>query len=185
MKPGTVSVICAVALCFIDMLTAKAQYKLLNVNDFQGSPQRNGHVAYTNCTIDFSYQPTSMGRFYQLAFNIRVVMNKDRSWIDRSRITSNEMMADILKHEQGHYALAYMMQQEMLRVFNNTRYGSNYEQQVNTIFAAIKSKYQQLNNDYDEDTNHSIDRKQQVAWDLYFRQQLGQYNRIAMVQETR
>ncbi|MCJ8208235.1 DUF922 domain-containing Zn-dependent protease [Mucilaginibacter sp. RS28] len=179
MNPRKVRVICAVALC-LGIFSAKAQYHLLNTSDFQGRPDCSGNVAYTNCTIDFSYQPTPANGFYHLDFRIKVVVNKDRSWIDKSRITSGQMLDEILKHEQGHYTLAFLMQQEMLRVFANTRFGSNYEQQVNTIFGALKNKYHQLNNDYDEDTNHSIDRKQQNSWDLYFRQQIGQYTRVAM-----
>jgi hypothetical protein len=185
MYPKTVRVICVIAFCVIGMCSAKAQFRQLNINDFQGQPQKGNNIAYTNCSLDFSYQPVMVRGYYQLTFNIHVVMNKNRSWLDRNRITSSDMLTEVLKHEQGHYNLAFLMQQEMLRVFGNTRFGSNYEQQVNTIFSRIKNKYQQLNNDYDEDTNHMQDRKQQNSWDLFFNQQLGQYSNLAMNREGR
>jgi hypothetical protein len=186
MLPGTVRAICVIFLC-LGFSAAKAQYKQLNINDFQGRPEpANGHVAYTNCTIDFTYQPVpSSNNYYRINFNVNVVMNKDRSWIDRSKITSEANLAEILKHEQGHYALAYLMQQELLRVLNNNRYGYNYEQQVKRIFNSVTNKYKQLNLDYDEDTHNSTDRQQQHSWDLFFRQQLGQYDTYAMARQSR
>jgi hypothetical protein len=44
------------------------------------------------------------------------------------------MVAEVLKHEQGHYMFAYLMQQEMLRTLNGMRFSSNYERQVSAVF---------------------------------------------------
>jgi hypothetical protein len=174
--------ICVVASSFIGVRSVKAQsYHQLNANDFQGTPERStGNIAYTNCIVDFSYQPIISRGTYHLNFFIKMKMVKDRSWIDRSRVNSPDMMAEVLKHEQGHYIFAYLMQQEMLRTFNSMRFGNNYEQQVNTVFAAIKKKYSQLNTDYDEDTSHMQNRKQQESWNLYFKSMLGQNNNMAV-----
>ncbi len=35
--------------------------------------------------------------------------------MDKRKVTSPEMLAEILKHEQGHYIIAYMEQQELIR----------------------------------------------------------------------
>jgi hypothetical protein len=174
--------ICVVASSFIGVCSVKAQsYHQLNAADFQGTPERStGNIAYTNCMVDFSYQPIISRGAYHLNFFIKMKMVKDRSWIDRSRVNSPDMMAEVLKHEQGHYIFAYLMQQEMLRTFNGMRFGSNYEQQVNTVFAAIKKKYSQLNTDYDEDTSHMQNRKQQESWNLYFKSVLGQNNNMSV-----
>ncbi|WDF55062.1 DUF922 domain-containing protein [Mucilaginibacter sp. KACC 22063] len=184
MSPKVVRGICAIAFCFIGMCAVNAQaYHQLHTSDFQAKPRAGNEIAYTNCTVDFSYQPVYNRGNYQLTFNVNLRMNKDQSWLDRSRIISEAMLADVLQHEQGHYNLAYMMQQEMISVFNRTRFGSNYEQQVHNIFAAIKKKYTQLNLDYDEDTAHMQDRKQQNSWNAYFQQQLGQNSRMAALEE--
>lgn len=171
--------ICVVASSFIGVRPVKAQsYHQLNINDFQGSPQRStGNIAYTNCMVDFSYQPVYTRGYYHLTFYIKMKMNKDRSWIDRAKVNSPDMVAEVLKHEQGHYIFAYLMQQELQRTLNNMRFSSNYDQEVSTVFNGIKKKYSQLNLDYDDDTNHMLNRKQQYSWDLYFKTQLGnQYN---------
>ncbi|NCD68624.1 DUF922 domain-containing protein [Mucilaginibacter agri] len=185
MSPRYVSVICAIAFIFTGVRAVKAQtYHQLNINDFQGAPQRStGNLAYTNCMLDFSYQPVYTRGYYHLTFYINMKMDKDHSWLDKSRITSNDMLTEVLKHEQGHYIFAYLMQQELARILGGMRFGSNYEQQVSTVFTGIKKKYRQLNDDYDEDTSHMQNRKQQNAWDLYFKSQLGQYSNTAMVAE--
>lgn len=185
MSPRYLCAICAIAFIIGGVLVSKAQtYHQLNINDFQGVPQPNtGNIAYTNCLVNFNYQPIYSGGSYHLTFNVNMKMNKDRSWIDRSLITSNDVLAEVLKHEQGHYIFAFLMQQELARAFNSTRFNSNYQQQVNTIYANIVKKYGQLNRDYDDDTSHMQNRKQQQAWDLYFKSQLGQYSNAAMVAE--
>jgi hypothetical protein len=46
-------------------------------------------------------------------------MNNYKSWMDKARITSAaESLAEILKHEQGHYNIAYLEQQEVIRSMN-------------------------------------------------------------------
>jgi predicted secreted Zn-dependent protease len=99
-------------------------------------------------------------------------MNRDRSWIDRSRITSKELLTEILKHEQGHYNIAYLEQQEVIRTMTRTRFTSNYRQEAMDIFNSIDAKYKQLNIDYDEDTRHMQNRQQQRSWDIYFNKRL-------------
>jgi predicted secreted Zn-dependent protease len=161
-------------LCF-GLNAASAQpHRTLTINDFQGAPRANGRsvIAYTNCTIDFKYQASREDGDYRLHFNVRMFMNNYKSWIDRSRITSTEQLAEILKHEQGHYTIAYLEQQEVLRAVEHTRFTANYDAEAMAIFNRIDAKYKQLNQDYDEDTQHMINRQQQHSWDIYFAKRL-------------
>jgi hypothetical protein len=166
LRAGTVSMLLLLAS---SMLFAQP-FRQLVAGDFQGYPRVNnrGVVAYTNCTIDFRFQASRGDGEYRLHFNVRLSMNSDRSWIDRSRITSAQSLAEILKHEQGHYNIAYMEQQEVLREVNRTRFSANYQNEAMAIFNRIDAKYKQLNIDYDEDTEHSTNKQQQHSWDIYF-----------------
>ncbi len=167
-------VICSIVLYTGCYQAASAQpYRQLTADDFEGAPRSHtGVIAYTNCTIDFRYEAYRKNGYYSLDFNIRLIMNKDRSWMDMSRITSPEMLAEILKHEQGHYIIAYLEQQELLREVGKTRFGSDYQYRAQEIFDRIDAKYKQLNLDYDEDTGHMTNRVQQNSWDAYFRKRL-------------
>jgi len=110
-------VICVIILCVAYQRIACAQaYRQLTADDFEGAPRsHSGVIAYTNCTIDFRYQASRKNGYYQLNFNIRLMINRDRSWMDKERINSSAMLDEILKHEQGHYIIAYLEQQELLR----------------------------------------------------------------------
>jgi hypothetical protein len=167
-------VICATVLLVWCYQAASAQpYHLLTVDDFEGAPRSNtGVIAYTHCTIDFRYEAYRKNGYYQLNFNIRLLMNRDRSWMDKDRITSAGMLAEVLKHEQGHYIIAYLEQQELLREVGKTRFEADYQYRAQQIFDRIDAKYKQLNKDYDEDTGHMTNRVQQNSWDAYFQKRL-------------
>ena len=146
----------------------------LTADDFQGAPRpESGAIAYTDCYIYFNYVPHYRKNFYVLDFQVELKLNNDKSWIDKQRITSRQMMQEILKHEQGHYNIAYMEQQEVLRAVSKVVFHEDYLEVAKNIFHTINTKYQQLNLDYDEDTNHSLNRVQQHSWDLYFAKRLA------------
>jgi hypothetical protein len=176
MKTGFVRTAFAVILFLISLPIAQAQqqpYRQLTVADFQGIPGHNTTtIAITYCYIDLKYDVHARNGYYQLTFYVTLEMNKEQSWMDRSRITSPEMLSYILKHEQGHYTISYFEQQELLREFSRTRFGANYETAVKEIFDRINAKYLQLNTDYDEDTDHSQNHIQQASWDKYFHSRL-------------
>jgi hypothetical protein len=150
-------------------------YRKLTADDFLGVPQNAGtnNIAYTNCSITYTYKAHREGDYYSLDFNILLAMNHYRSWIDRRQVNTRESMAEILKHEQGHYNLAYMEQQELLRTVSHTIFRENYRRVADAIFDRIDAKYKQLNADYDADTDNSMNRTQQHSWDVYFDRALG------------
>ncbi|MBS1529614.1 MAG: DUF922 domain-containing protein [Bacteroidetes bacterium] len=154
---------------------AKAQpYRQLSAGDFAGEPQRGGlTVASTACFIDLKYDVHARNGHYQLNFYVNLLVDRERSWIDRERVNTSDMLAEILKHEQGHYNINYLEQQELLHVLEGGQYTDNYKEEVSAIFDRIHIKYDQLNKDYDDDTENSRNRKQQASWDKYFQRRLG------------
>lgn len=175
MKVRWIKCIGVIALFLLTISAASAQqFHQLTVSDFGGTPRANarGVVAYTNCTIDFKYQASRQNGGYILNAFVRLILNTQKSWLDRSQISSGQLLAEVLKHEQGHYTIAYLEQQEVLREIGKTRFSRNYQYEAMAIFNRIDVKYKQLNADYDEDTQHMTDRMQQHSWDAYFEKQL-------------
>ncbi len=174
MKLSLLRLMCVIAmgLCFTKV--AAQPYRVLTVDDFRGTPRTNNGevVAYTNCSIDYRYEAHRAKNYYQLNFIINLEMNHEKSWVDRQHITSPQMLAEILKHEQGHYIIAFMEQQELLRAVSKTVFYADYQAQAADIFNRIDAKYKQLNLDYDADTQHMTNRQQQQSWDAYFKKRL-------------
>lgn len=175
MKFGLVRFIGSTALWLFAAVACTQPYHTLTINDFQGTPHRNsrGVIAYTNCTINFHYEAHREKDRYRLDFNIRLILNNNKSWMDKRRVTSAEMLAEILKHEQGHYTIAFMEQQELLREVSRTVFDADYQYAAANIFNRIDAKFKQLNADYDEDTGHMVNRQQQQSWDAYFVKQMA------------
>ena len=172
-----VGVICAalwVTCASSTALQPSSTYHQLSADEFEGKPgNMAGMVAYTSCYIDFNYRATNDKRNnFNLTFDIRLLFNRYRSWIDRKRILSGNHLAEILNHEQGHYTIAYMEQQELIRTVSKTRFTANYQAEARTIFNRIDAKYQQLTDNYDTDTRNSLDKTQQRSWDEYFKKRL-------------
>jgi hypothetical protein len=170
--------VCIIALYLQIPFSALAQpYKQLTVNDFANAQPNIGYIAHTSCMINFNYNVVNRtGGAYHLNFDIRVSINAAKTWMNKSKVMMGGMLDEVLRHEQGHYNMAYLEQQELYRTFNLTRFTINYQQQVRQIFDRIDAKYRQLNADYDEDTSHMINRKQQSAWNNWFTRELALYN---------
>ncbi|TSD64499.1 DUF922 domain-containing protein [Inquilinus sp. KBS0705] len=173
LKSFRFSFLLAVVLFIANMTTAQP-FRQLTAADFMGTPKANnrGVIAYTNCTLDFSYQANHSKNDYLLHFKVTLQLNNYKSWMDKARITSAEQLAEILKHEQGHYNIAYLEQQEVIRTMERTRFTANYRAEAMDLFNRIDAKYKQLNIDYDEDTQHSVNKQQQHSWDIYFAKRL-------------
>lgn len=183
MKLRYVRLMFAAMLCLFSVYAAFAQpYRQLTPYDFTGVvPQGSGfYVAHTSCNVTMRYNVEKYRNNYQLTFNIQLLLNRDRSWINRQMITNADMMDEVLRHEQGHYQIAYLMQQEMIRTLNQYRYTGDYQRQTNAIFQRIDDKYRQMNIDYDNDTQHMQNRKQQAAWVTYLDREIALVSNLAM-----
>lgn len=167
----------AIALMIIVRNEAMAQgYHQLTPSDFRGAPRPRvtGHVAYTNCTIDFKYRAyRDNDGSYRLYATVQLLLNSDRSWLDTRNIISKLMMDEVLNHEQGHYITAYMEQQELLRQINRTPFTANYKTEAMQLFNTVDAKYKELNQNYETDTQHMQNRAQQRSWDDYFKKRLN------------
>jgi len=168
--------ICVAALCLFFTVADAQPYRKLTIDDYRGVPytENGASIAYTNCSIEYSFAVAKREKgYYILNFNIRLTMDNHKSWMDKNRVNAVNMLAEVLKHEQGHYNLAYLEQQELLRTVSKTVFYGDYQNAANNIFYRIDAKYQKLNLAYDEETQHMTNVGQQHSWDLYFKNQLG------------
>jgi hypothetical protein len=173
----------ALMLCLLGCGVLKAQpYRQLTANDFTAPvpPGSGFYIAHTSCNVTMNYDVQSHRSNYRLVFDVKLSLNRERSWLNRQVVNTPEMLAEVLRHEQGHYQIAYLMQQEMIRELNRFHYTGDYQRQANAIFKRIDDKYRILNEDYDSDTQHMQNRKQQLAWVNYLNRQLSQFNSYAM-----
>jgi hypothetical protein len=182
MKLRYLKAICAAILLFTTSVALAQPYRQLTPNDFTGDvPQNSGfYIAHTSCNVTMNYQIQKYRSNYQLTFNIRLMLNRDRSWINRKVINTPETMSEVLRHEQGHYQIAYLMQQEMISALNQYHYTGDYQRQTDAIFKRIDDKYREMNSAYEQDTQHMQNRKQQAEWVNFLNREVAQASSLAM-----
>lgn len=175
MAPAIAFVVLVLQILMSNKAMAQGYHQLTS-SDFQGSPKPRmmGNIAYTNCTIDFKYSPyRDKDGSYRLYATVQLILNRERCWLDFNKVTSKQMLDEVINHEQGHYIIAYMQQQEILRQVNRTRFTANYRAEATNLFNTIDAKYSQLNKDYEADTRNMQNRQQQQSWDVFFQKRLS------------
>ncbi|MBS1525503.1 MAG: hypothetical protein JST19_07630 [Bacteroidetes bacterium] len=177
MKPAIVKTLSAVLFVAFGPGMVKAQsYHHLIVSDYLDKPQSTGNmIAYTSCFVDLHTAVSRVGEQYRFTFVTEVTLNKERSWIDLSRMTSSKMLAEVLDHEQGHYNIAWLERRELQAVLDRAHFDGNYKAEVSAIFDHVHAKYAQLTLDYDDDTHFSLNEAQQRSWDKYFQREFTRY----------
>ncbi len=172
-------------LLFAGRLVAQPWHQL-TMNDFQGMPPgaNPAYVAYTNCQIHYSYDTRLRNGVYYLTFDVGMAMDHAKSWMNKVHVMEAGMLNEVLQHEQGHYNMAYLEQQELIQAFNQQHYGPDFRSQVSAIFTAIDRKYRSLNESYEQDSMHMLNREKQAEWNAWFRQQVDNYRNYAYENPT-
>ncbi len=152
----------------------KAQsYHRLAARDFNGTPPAaHGDIAYTNCHVDFTYQVIHHNNNYDITFDVELNMDNNSSYIRLDQVNSREQLQQILRHEQGHYNIAYLLKCEAYNVLSHHHYTSNYQREIDYLFRQVESKYQKMNADYENMTDHMLNSQNQDKWNAWFSRQI-------------
>jgi hypothetical protein len=157
-------------------------YHRLAARDFTGSaPGGDNFLAYTNCNVNYSYQVKKFNGRYLVDFNVQLLLNNHLSWIKFNEISNRELLLQILKHEQGHYNIAYLMKCELYNTLSRHRYSANYQEEIVVIFKQVESKYHRMNESYENQTQHMSNQQKQEEWDAWFSRQL---DNVSMVNDN-
>ncbi|GEO12190.1 DUF922 domain-containing protein [Segetibacter aerophilus] len=108
--------------------------------------------------IRYNYKIYSEGDF---EFEVFANFDKNTSWSRRHKQSD-----DLLKHEQLHFDIAELFAQKLKREFDSYTYtASTYNTQIIDLFNQKKLEYQAMQRQYDEETNHSLNKAKQKQWD--------------------
>lgn len=127
----------------------------LNWNDFKATPPENAsHAALTSSGIMFSFSTDGKSFRYELGCNF----DRNGSW---GRVKNNH----ILSHEQGHFDIAEIYTRKLNQALQNYRFRSGpFNKDVNAIYQDTIKELEQTQNQYDQQTDHSINELQQKNW---------------------
>jgi hypothetical protein len=165
-------VVAVLFLCAPVFVQAQS-YRRLAARDFNGTPpQQNNDIAYTNCHVDYTYQVIRHNNTYDVNFDVQLTMDNNRSYIRLDQISSREQLLQVLRHEQGHYNIAFLLKCEAYSVLSRYHYTANYHREIDYLFKQVNEKYQKMNADYEVGTNHMLNNENQERWNAWFSRKL-------------
>lgn len=137
-----------------DLLKWSATRKLTWA-DYKASPDPNSDAAASTTTylgIEYNMDNNSFG------YKITSTFSKTRSW-------GRHKDAYILSHEQGHFDIAELY----ARILNKrmSQYSFNrrtYQKDLKKIYDETTDAKEEMQDKYDRETNHSINKVKQAEW---------------------
>ncbi|NQU34027.1 MAG: DUF922 domain-containing protein [Bacteroidetes bacterium] len=110
----------------------------------------------------------------EISGNIYVRFYCDRSWWNPD-YKNSEILDDVLKHEQLHFDICELygrkLYKEIIILRNSGRLNNKH---INRLYTKIEKQYSDFQDKYDEETNHSINRKEQSKWNKRIKIELAQ-----------
>ena len=126
----------------------------LSWEDFKAdTPSETADAALTTTYVGFSYSKTGS----RINYNIECKFQKSRSW---GRVKTDY----ILKHEQGHFDIAEIFSRKLNKEIKEYLAKSRNHEGLNPIYSKLMSEKREMQEEYDSETNHSINKSKQAEW---------------------
>lgn len=102
-------------------------------------------------------------------FEVVLEFDNINSWAKKDKVTDN-----LLVHEQGHFDIGILCTREIMAKFKEAKFTKeNYRILFQNIINDASKKYKEMGIKYDDETDHSKNTKQQIKWNSFFSEQLG------------
>jgi len=143
----------------------------LRWSDFTGKPdQSSTHSAqcYWNIRWQHAGVEKKDGKTIVKDFKAILELDPKRSWRKKGKETD-----ELLLHEQGHFNNGLLCQRELLERVKNGQFSlSNANAEIQQLANEMLKKYQQQDDAYDRESDHSKNKEGQQKWNLFFEEAL-------------
>lgn len=127
----------------------------LSWSDYKASPDPESDAAASTTTylaIEYNISNTDFG------FKISSNFSRDRSW-------GRHKDAYILSHEQGHFDIAEIFARKLYKKMSEYKFNTRtYQKDLKKIYEDITEEKEEMQDDYDRETRHSINKEKQAEW---------------------
>ena len=142
----------------------------LTWNDYKAKPDSESDAAASTTSylaIEYNITSSSFG------YKIQSRFSKTRSW-------GLHKTDYILSHEQGHFDIAEIFARKLNKLMSEYKFKKNtYQQDLNKIYHDILDEKEKIQNDYDKESNHSINKEKQAEWLKKIEKMLEEYSDYA------
>jgi Bacterial protein of unknown function (DUF922) len=142
----------------------------LTWNDYKAKPNPDSDAAASTTTvlsIDYKISQNSFG------YKIESRFSKTRSW-------GLHKTDYILTHEQGHFDIAEIFARKLHKEMSEYRFNKRtYQKDLKKIYEEVTEEKTEMQNDYDRETRHSINKQKQAEWLKKIEELLEEYTAYA------
>ncbi len=138
--------------------------------DYKARPETGSDAAASTTTyIGIEYTI----RQRDFSFSIRCRFSKKRSW-------GIHKTAYILSHEQGHFDIAEIHARKLNKAMSEYEFNKKtYQKDLRNIYDQVMQEKEDMQNRYDKETNHSINKTKQAEWLKKIEEMLEEYKDYA------
>lgn len=148
-----------------DLLSWHAE-KRLTWADYKAAPDKQSDAAASTASVlTISYNISSEGFSYKIGCKF----SRTKSWVlHRSDY--------ILAHEQGHFDIAEIFARKLHKKMSEYTFNKKtFQKDLDKIYEDVINEKEKMQNDYDRETNHSINKEKQAEWLKKILQLLDEY----------
>jgi hypothetical protein len=142
----------------------------LSWNDYKARPDPESDAAASTTSylaIEYNISSSNFG------YKIQSRFSKTHSW-------GLHKTDYILGHEQGHFDIAEIFARKLNKKMNEYRFDKKtYQKDLNKIYHDILDEKEKMQNAYDKETNHSINKENQEEWLKKIAKMLEEYDEYA------
>lgn len=141
----------------------------LTWSDFKGIPPENsnGHSAVTESSVKVNYRLWNDS----MECNVFACFFVNKSWVlDSSRL-------ELLNHEQRHFDLSEIQARKLREYLSKWKKGRDFQTYLSFGRDSINQFCHHIQDQYDIETNHSLNRNAQNQWDKKIDSLLSVYNK--------
>ncbi len=142
----------------------------LTWDDYLASPDPNSDAAASTTTyLTISYNISNR----DFGYGIESKFSRSRSW-------GLYKTPYILSHEQGHFDIAEIFARQLNKKMKDYRFDKRtYDKELKRIYDETLADKKKMQDDYDRETNHSINREKQAEWLKKIEKLLEEYKAYA------
>lgn len=139
----------------------------LTWEDYKAKPDPGSDAAASTTTyLSIEYHITNSS----FSYTIQSRFSRDRSW---GRHKSDY----ILSHEQGHFDIAEIFARKLHKEMSAYTFNSKtYQKELKKIYDKVTEEKEEMQNEYDRETRHSINKEKQAEWLAKIRRMLEEYS---------
>ncbi|XLS28184.1 DUF922 domain-containing protein [Flavobacteriaceae bacterium M23B6Z8] len=154
---------------FLTVLSVQAQEEVilwsdsyrLSWQDFKGAPDANSDAAAVTASgISYEFNATVKGGEVLVDYKVNSYFYPQKSWY-------NKQLGDaqVLRHEQLHFNITELHTRKMRTILSRMKFTDNVRKEIKTVYEATLKDLQQMQKQYDSETDYSRNPEMQKQWE--------------------